>query len=103
MVSRASLPDGARVHFEPSLVPGRSVPHSVGEYAKTFKDVLAGSDVPGSSSLNLFRSSHKGTPSVFISDEDDAVLAEPFSFSLVGKFSLKRPNMDRIREFFSFS
>lgn len=37
---------------------------------------------------------------MLISREEIEELAAPFEFSLVGKFSLKRPNLTSIRQFF---
>ncbi|PKU84885.1 hypothetical protein MA16_Dca024074 [Dendrobium catenatum] len=36
-----------------------------------------------------------------LTDEEVLKLASPFQFTLVGKFGLRRPNLDAIRNFFS--
>ncbi|XP_020694935.2 uncharacterized protein LOC110108584 [Dendrobium catenatum] len=65
----------------------------------SFIDALAGE---GGSSFNLkfVHYSFKGCPALLIDDSVVAQLAKPFALTLVGKFVLKRPNIDVIRKFF---
>ncbi|PKU64639.1 hypothetical protein MA16_Dca015900 [Dendrobium catenatum] len=42
----------------------------------------------------------KGFPALLLSEDDIVKLASPYQFTLVGKFTLKRPNLDSIRSFF---
>ncbi|KAI0527414.1 hypothetical protein KFK09_003014 [Dendrobium nobile] len=62
------------------------------------KDELAGSS--GDTLPSLTQSTFNGVPAVMISDDDVLKLASPFRFTLVGKFGLRRPNLDAIRSFF---
>ncbi|KAI0494209.1 hypothetical protein KFK09_024340 [Dendrobium nobile] len=66
--------------------------------SRSFKDVLAGSssDILPSLSPSTFN----GVPAVLISDDDVLKLASPFRFTLVGKFGVRRQNLDAIRSFF---
>ncbi|KAL0923122.1 hypothetical protein M5K25_007168 [Dendrobium thyrsiflorum] len=67
--------------------------------SRSFKDVLSGNDSVGDLST-LAQSVFNGVPAVLLSDEEVLKLASPFQFTLVGKFSLRRPNLDTIRQFF---
>ncbi|KAI0516335.1 hypothetical protein KFK09_009007 [Dendrobium nobile] len=66
--------------------------------SRSFKDVLAGSagDIVSSLSTSTFN----GVPAVLISDDEVLKLASPFRYTLVGKFGVRRPNLDAIRLFF---
>ncbi|KAI0492030.1 hypothetical protein KFK09_026295 [Dendrobium nobile] len=66
--------------------------------SRSFKDVLAGSS--GDTLPSLTQSTFNGVPAVMISDDDVLKIASPFRFTLVGKFGLRRPNLDAIRSFF---
>lgn len=67
---------------------------------RSFKEALYGKDLSDPPSLNLGQTLVKGFPSILFSKEDIKILAEPFTFSMVGKFPLRQPNMDKIRNFF---
>ncbi|KAL0906074.1 hypothetical protein M5K25_024536 [Dendrobium thyrsiflorum] len=67
--------------------------------SRSFKDVLSGNDSIGELPT-LAQSVFNGVPAVLLSDEEVLKLASPFQFTLVGKFSLRRPNLDMIRQFF---
>ncbi|KAL0912358.1 hypothetical protein M5K25_018324 [Dendrobium thyrsiflorum] len=60
--------------------------------SRSFKDALAGSSA-GSPSLQFVQTSFKGCPTL--------ILRAPFALTLVGKFMLRRPNLDVIRKFFA--
>ncbi|PKU76527.1 hypothetical protein MA16_Dca001131 [Dendrobium catenatum] len=66
-------------------------------HSKSFLQALAGST---SSFPDLRLSNFRGLPSLWVSDEEIMDLAEPFRFSLVGFFPLKRPPLEAIRKFF---
>ncbi|XP_020702616.1 uncharacterized protein LOC110114173 [Dendrobium catenatum] len=71
----------------------------VGKHSKSFKDAL--SSVEASNSFPDFRfSTIRGLPALWFSDEEFMHLAKPFEFALVGKFPIKRPDLDSIRKFF---
>ncbi|PKU80862.1 hypothetical protein MA16_Dca009273 [Dendrobium catenatum] len=55
----------------------------------------------GDNVLKFIQSVVNGVPAVLIFDEDILKLASPFQFTLVGKFTLHRPNLDSIRSFFA--
>ncbi|PKU86257.1 hypothetical protein MA16_Dca002088 [Dendrobium catenatum] len=55
----------------------------------------------GDNAPKFTQSTLNGVPAVLISDEDVLKLASPFQFTLVGKFALRRPNLDSIRSFFA--
>ncbi|KAL0907645.1 hypothetical protein M5K25_022065 [Dendrobium thyrsiflorum] len=65
--------------------------------SKSFRDALSGNC---SSFPDLKISTHRGLPSLWISEADVLSLALPFEFSLVGKFSSHRPSLEAIRKFF---
>ncbi|KAL0904830.1 hypothetical protein M5K25_026985 [Dendrobium thyrsiflorum] len=67
--------------------------------SRSFKDVLSGNDSIGELPT-LAQSVFNGVPAVLLSDEEVLKLASPFQFTLVGKFSLRQPNLDMIRQFF---
>ncbi|KAL0907506.1 hypothetical protein M5K25_021921 [Dendrobium thyrsiflorum] len=92
---KASSPIGGKNKGFLSLeVEGKSPSKS-----RSFKDVLSGNDSVGDLSI-LAQSVFNGVPAVLLSDEEVLKLASPFQFTLVGKFSLRRPNLDMIRQFF---
>ncbi|PKU60352.1 hypothetical protein MA16_Dca027700 [Dendrobium catenatum] len=66
--------------------------------SRSFKDVLAGST--GDTLLSFTHSTFKGIPAVLILDDDVLKLASPFRFTLVGKFGVRRLNLDAIRSLF---
>ncbi|KAL0913490.1 hypothetical protein M5K25_016955 [Dendrobium thyrsiflorum] len=65
--------------------------------SKSFRDALSGSV---SSFPDLKISTHRGMPSLWISEAEVLSLALPFEFSLVGKFPSHRPSLEAIRNFF---
>ncbi|KAL0911338.1 hypothetical protein M5K25_019472 [Dendrobium thyrsiflorum] len=65
--------------------------------SKSFRDALSGSF---SSFPDLKISTHRGMPSMWISEAEVLSLALPFEFSLVGKFPSNRPSLEAIRKFF---
>ncbi|PKU79889.1 hypothetical protein MA16_Dca012077 [Dendrobium catenatum] len=69
--------------------------------SRSFKEVLAGKASAGDDLPSLTRSTFNGVPAILLSDEEVLKLASPFKFTLVGKFGLRRPNLDAIRQFFS--
>ncbi|KAL0912109.1 hypothetical protein M5K25_018059 [Dendrobium thyrsiflorum] len=64
---------------------------------KSFRDALSGNC---SSFPDLKISTHRGLPSLWISEAEVLSLALPFEFSLVGKFPSHRPSLEAIRKFF---
>ncbi|KAL0926137.1 hypothetical protein M5K25_004531 [Dendrobium thyrsiflorum] len=64
----------------------------------SFKEVLEGPIA--SAKIDFVHSSVKGIPALLFDDAVVSKLAAPFSFTLVGKFMLRRPNIDTIRKFF---
>ncbi|KAL0907380.1 hypothetical protein M5K25_021787 [Dendrobium thyrsiflorum] len=66
--------------------------------SRSFKEVLEGSSTVAK--IDFVHSSVKGIPALLIDDSVVTKLAAPFSFTLVGKFMLRRPNIDIIRKFF---
>ncbi|KAI0513576.1 hypothetical protein KFK09_009601 [Dendrobium nobile] len=69
--------------------------------SRSFKDVLPGNPMQGDNVPKFTQSVVNGVPAVRISDEDVLKIASPFQFTLVGKFALRRPNLDSIRSFFA--
>ncbi|KAI0491773.1 hypothetical protein KFK09_026033 [Dendrobium nobile] len=69
--------------------------------SRSFKEVLAGKASAGDDLPSLTQSTFNGVPAILLSDEEVLKLASPFKFTLVGKFGLRRPNLDAIRQFFS--
>ncbi|KAI0524502.1 hypothetical protein KFK09_003873 [Dendrobium nobile] len=65
----------------------------------SFKEVLAGAS---SSNLKLqfVHSTFKGCPALLFEDSVVDHLAAPYALTLIGKFMLRRPNLDVIRKFF---
>ncbi|KAL0919710.1 hypothetical protein M5K25_011825 [Dendrobium thyrsiflorum] len=61
-------------------------------------EVLAGSSTM---KLDFVHSTFKGSPALLLKDSVVSELAASFTFTLVGKFMLKRPNLDVIRKFFA--
>ncbi|KAL0928839.1 hypothetical protein M5K25_000763 [Dendrobium thyrsiflorum] len=49
---------------------------------------------------DLVNSTHQCLPFLWISEEVILALAAPFEFAMVGKFPVRRPNLDIIRKFF---
>ncbi|KAI0522899.1 hypothetical protein KFK09_005288 [Dendrobium nobile] len=68
--------------------------------SRIFKDALAGASQGLPSFPDLKISSHRGSPALWISEEEINSLVIPFEFSLVGKFPNSRPSVDAIRKFF---
>ncbi|KAI0530805.1 hypothetical protein KFK09_000353 [Dendrobium nobile] len=66
---------------------------------RSFKDSLAGVS-SSSSKLKFVQSSLKGCPALIFEDSVVEQLAAPYALTLVGKFVLRRPNLDVIRKFF---
>ncbi|KAL0911913.1 hypothetical protein M5K25_017849 [Dendrobium thyrsiflorum] len=66
--------------------------------SRSFKDVIAGASA--SSFPDLRPTTHCGLTSLWVSEEEVLALAAPFQYALVGKFSLRRPKLDLIRNFF---
>ncbi|KAL0913537.1 hypothetical protein M5K25_017002 [Dendrobium thyrsiflorum] len=69
--------------------------------SRSFKEVVSGNTSSGDSIPSLAHSSMNGVPAIIFSDEEVLKLASPFQFTLVGKFTLRRPNLDAIRAFFN--
>ncbi|KAI0507675.1 hypothetical protein KFK09_013802 [Dendrobium nobile] len=67
---------------------------------RAFKDVVSGGSSSTVSKVQFVHSSFKGCPALLFEDAVIQQLAAPFSFTLVGKFMLRRPNLDGIRKFF---
>ncbi|KAI0524341.1 hypothetical protein KFK09_003708 [Dendrobium nobile] len=68
--------------------------------SRSFKDVLAGASSSGDTFPNVKQDVFNGVPAVLLSDDEVLKLASPFQYTLVGKFGLRRPNLDAIRNFF---
>ncbi|KAI0531018.1 hypothetical protein KFK09_000567 [Dendrobium nobile] len=68
--------------------------------SRSFKDVLAGASSSGDIFPNVKQDVFNGVPAVLLSDEEVLKLASLFQYTLVGKFGLRRPNLDAIRNFF---
>ncbi|KAI0504096.1 hypothetical protein KFK09_015043 [Dendrobium nobile] len=64
------------------------------------EDVLAGASSSGDIFPNVKQDVFNGVPAVLLSDEEVLKLASPFQYTLVGKFGLRRPNLDAIRNSF---
>ncbi|KAI0496673.1 hypothetical protein KFK09_022997 [Dendrobium nobile] len=88
-------PSGSDATAKGLLVDGKPSSSS-----RSFRDVLAGSVSTLNPSLSLTKSIVRGVPALIMSDEDILKLALPYQFTLVGKFSVRRPNLDVIRVFF---
>ncbi|KAI0502013.1 hypothetical protein KFK09_016958 [Dendrobium nobile] len=69
--------------------------------SRSFKEVLAGAPASGDIFPNVKQDVFNGVPAVLLSDEEVLKLASPFQYTLVGKFGLRRPNLDSIRSFFA--
>ncbi|KAL0919118.1 hypothetical protein M5K25_011193 [Dendrobium thyrsiflorum] len=69
--------------------------------SRSFKEVVSGNPSEGEIVSSLTHSTVNGVPAVLLSDDAILKLASPFQFTLVGKFSLRRPNLDAIRLFFN--
>ncbi|KAI0513408.1 hypothetical protein KFK09_009428 [Dendrobium nobile] len=67
--------------------------------SRSFRDVLAGSS-SSNPKLPFVQSSFKGCPALLFEDSVVDLLAAPYALTLVGKFVLRRPNLDVIRKFF---
>lgn len=74
-------------------------PAAASRLQKSFLDVAAGTTSSIPTIATKSPTFHKGAPAIHFSMEEIQKLAEPFKFTLVGKFSKGRPPMDRIREF----
>ncbi|KAL0918751.1 hypothetical protein M5K25_010782 [Dendrobium thyrsiflorum] len=68
--------------------------------SRSFKEVVSGNPSSGNDVSPIPQSMFQGFPAVLLSDEEVLKLASPYQFTLVGKFSLRRPNLDAIRLFF---
>ncbi|KAL0915611.1 hypothetical protein M5K25_016041 [Dendrobium thyrsiflorum] len=68
--------------------------------SRSFKEVVSGNTSAGDSISSLAHSSMNGVPAIFLFDEEVLKLASPFQFTLVAKFTLRRPNLDAIRSVF---
>ncbi|XP_020690945.1 uncharacterized protein LOC110105688, partial [Dendrobium catenatum] len=67
---------------------------------RSFKDVVSGGSSSSLPKVKFVHSTFKGCPALLFEDVVVNQLAAPFSFTLVGKFMLRRPNLDVIRKFF---
>nr|XP_027103174.1 uncharacterized protein LOC113724473 [Coffea arabica] len=56
--------------------------------------------VPQNSSIVREPSTYRGQPAIFFTEEDVQQLSQPFCYSLIGKFSKGRPNMENLRKAF---
>ncbi|KAI0501240.1 hypothetical protein KFK09_016183 [Dendrobium nobile] len=65
----------------------------------SFKEALAGGSL-STPKLTFVHASYKGSPALLFEEAVVDQLAAPFAFTLVGKFILRRPNLDVIRKFF---
>ncbi|KAH0454618.1 hypothetical protein IEQ34_016542 [Dendrobium chrysotoxum] len=61
---------------------------------------MSGASHSSVSFLDLKISSHRGVPSLWISEEEILTLAAPFKFALVSKFPGRRPSLDVSKKFF---
>ncbi|KAL0909311.1 hypothetical protein M5K25_020164 [Dendrobium thyrsiflorum] len=68
--------------------------------SRSFKDVVSSSTFAGETLSPLTLSVFKGVSVVLLSDDEVLKLTFPFQFTLVGKFFMRRPNMDYVRHFF---
>ncbi|KAL0928352.1 hypothetical protein M5K25_000229 [Dendrobium thyrsiflorum] len=69
--------------------------------SRSFKEVVSGNPSEGDIVSSLTHSTVNGVPAVLLSDDAVLKLASPFQFTLLGKFSMRRPNLDAIRLFFN--
>ncbi|XP_020694674.1 uncharacterized protein LOC110108388 [Dendrobium catenatum] len=67
---------------------------------RSFKDVLLGGSSSSANRVKFVYASFKGCPALLFEDSVVSQLAAPFSFTLVGKFVMRRPNLDIIHKFF---
>ncbi|KAI0495640.1 hypothetical protein KFK09_021943 [Dendrobium nobile] len=65
----------------------------------SFLEVLSGAS-PSAEFPDLRLTTHRGLPSLWISEEEVLALVKPFEFSLIGFFPARRPSLDAIRHFF---
>lgn len=72
----------------------------VSNASKSLKDVLSSNVVPPQTSSHIVHSTFNGLPTIFLHGEEIEKLAKSLPFSLVGKFTTRHLNMDRIRDFF---
>lgn len=82
----------------PSASPQPSSPTAKKSFAGLFKKP---SDAPPPLITTFPISSHKGEPSLKIPKSAIDLMSSPFKFTLIGKFSHGRPNMERSRLLFS--
>ncbi|KAL0906649.1 hypothetical protein M5K25_025161 [Dendrobium thyrsiflorum] len=69
--------------------------------SRSFKDALA-NDSHSSNFPELKITSHRGMPSLWISEGEILAHAAPFEFALVGKFPARRPSLEAIHNFFFY-
>ncbi|KAL0908717.1 hypothetical protein M5K25_023224 [Dendrobium thyrsiflorum] len=81
--------------------PAPSIPVSLDGKTCSFKDVFVGAGSSSACNLQLVHTSFEGIPALMFDDSVTASLAVPCAFTLIGKFLLRRPNLDIIRIFFS--
>ncbi|KAH0457713.1 hypothetical protein IEQ34_013028 [Dendrobium chrysotoxum] len=62
--------------------------------------VVMGRQVGGKHSLQIKTTTHRGLPSLWISEEEICALAQPLEYALVGKFLNRRSLLEPIRKFF---
>ncbi|KAL0927679.1 hypothetical protein M5K25_001877 [Dendrobium thyrsiflorum] len=67
---------------------------------RSFREVLAGPSSSKEPNFSFKKSTVRGVPAILMSDDDILKLASPFQYTLVGKFLVRRPNLDAIRLFF---
>ncbi|KAI0516044.1 hypothetical protein KFK09_008716 [Dendrobium nobile] len=94
-LSRA--PSGIGAAKRANLVDSRFL--SVINKSRSFKDVISGKSST-SSFPDLKPTTHCGMISQWVSEEEVFALAAPFQFALIGKFSIRRPKLDLIHQFF---
>nr|XP_027067822.1 uncharacterized protein LOC113693489 [Coffea arabica] len=82
-------------------IAGGRPSHSVDFQKKSFSDLFSGNSSQPALKLQAMATTHKGEPAMLFSKEDLDVLASPYRFALVGKFSRGRPKLEEIRKFFS--
>ncbi|KAI0503720.1 hypothetical protein KFK09_014659 [Dendrobium nobile] len=99
---REILPDG--VWGVPPSNKGDSsqgLSGSVSPASRSFRDVLTGVSSSPDPVISFTKSTVKGVPALLMSEDDILKLASPYQFTLVGKFTVRRPNLDAIRNFFA--
>ncbi|KAL2526604.1 Uncharacterized protein Adt_11658 [Abeliophyllum distichum] len=107
---QANLRPPQAASSDPLRLPNISAPIAPGPHAisssersmrKSFASVLQ--SAPDSACHQFLAKEpflHRGEPALTITDDEEASLAEPFKFTLVGKFSHRKPSMVEVRNSF---